>query len=164
MYKAQQAMLVRALDIAKDYNVALDFSMHSVVNVNNILMRMHGEFVNDREKEAHVYAVMGFAISFGAYIIEVIERKYGIGEWNFDTTQIGERASYPYVHSGLLIYPVDWCADAIAIGQGENVLYKYKAFTAQIDLPKISLDSQDANNLNQTRFSGGNGEIRNTKP
>jgi hypothetical protein len=132
MQKAQQQMVVRALDLANDHGATLDFSETSIAAVDSVLMQIHQAFTQDTEKEAHTSALMGVAIAYGAYIIEVIERAHGAGEWNVDTSQESERGAYPYSHSGVTIYPVDWCSDAITIGKAENISDKYKAFAEQL--------------------------------
>jgi hypothetical protein len=132
MQEAQRQMVARAIDIAKDHSFTLDFSEPSIATVDDVLMKVHQAFVKDTDKEAHTYALMGVAIAFGAYIIEVIERAYGKGEWRANTSRESERSAYPYSLGGFTIYPVDWCSDAITIGKAEKVLVKYKAFTESL--------------------------------
>src|SRR5579859_2498377 len=98
MQEAQRQMVASALDLAKDYGVTLDYSEASIVDVNEVLMQLHNSFMQDARKESHTYALMGLAITFGAYIIEVIERAHSEGEWSVDTAQESERGAYPYTH------------------------------------------------------------------
>jgi hypothetical protein len=128
MRRAQHAMLKHAIQIGNDHGAKLDYSERSVADVDSILMQMHDAYVHDTSKEENEYAVMGFAISLGAYLIEVIERTYGQGQWSFDETKEGKREAYPFTFQGQTVYPVDWCADAIAIGERENIRDKYGRF------------------------------------
>ena len=43
-----------------------------------------------------------------------------------------EREAYPFTVQGQTIFPVDWCADAIAIGKRENIADKYMQFILRL--------------------------------
>jgi hypothetical protein len=101
----------------------LDFSVDSIKTVEQILGRVHGQWVRDPS----TVSAKGLGSAYGAYIGEVIRRGEPGAHWERDD-ELGEK-SYPIIwgptagHS----YPMAWCYRRILNGDEDNVWVKYRA-------------------------------------
>lgn len=132
-------MLKYAEKLAADNDIVLNYSEASLAAVNQFLLKLHGDYTRDPDKEAHAQSITGIALALGAYIIEVIDRAHGQGVWLQDTSKSSERETYPYVNHDITIYPVDWCLDAIIVGKAENILDKYDLFKRALNPASLNI-------------------------
>jgi len=119
-------MLKYAQDLAKIHKVKLDYSEESIKSVEKILYDVQNEAKHDNSDNSE--AIMGIALALDAYIIEMTDRLIGKGEWLHDESQTDVRRRYPYVNRGIVILPVAWCSDALALGKIEHVANTYKQY------------------------------------
>ena len=80
---------------------------------------------------------------FGAYIGEVIRRKFG-GSWSVDHAVAGPQ-TFPINWHGREAFPVGWCGKRILNGDEDNVWFKFQVVTSE-ELPD-SLDSSSGEAL-----------------
>lgn len=113
----------QAFDIAKSYNIRLDYSDNSIKDVEFML----GDFHKDYAKTKDTKGLVGIAMIFGFYIIEVIEKNHGVGRIERNHESIGED-SFPFYWNGTTLFPYGWCLKRIFDGDGDNVELKYKMF------------------------------------
>jgi hypothetical protein len=104
----------------KDWHVKLDYSAESIKAVDQILGRMHAQYV----KEPASVSVRGFGFAYGSYVGEVIRRTETDVHWERDHPVLGEK-SYPLYWGGIVSVPVSWCQKRIANGDEDNLWFKY---------------------------------------
>lgn len=101
----------------------LDYSVESIKTVEQILGRVHAQWV----KDPSTVSAKGLGSAYGAYIGEVIRKSEPGAHWERDD-EMGEK-SYPIIwgptagHS----YPMAWCYHRILNGDEDNVWVKYRA-------------------------------------
>jgi len=82
------------------------------------------------------------ALHFGAYIGEVIRRKFG-GSWATDHPVAGPK-SFPIHFLGGDSFPIGWCGKRILNGDEDNVWFKYQVVTSQRNEPGPMSQPSDA--------------------
>lgn len=105
------------------YGVTLDYQPDSIQKVNTILGQLHGQYLKSQDDKR--WDTEG--IGWGAYVGEVIRRKYG-GEWAKEDKQIGQ--SLPLHWSKSTSFPVAWCVKRIRNGDEDNIWIKYQMITS----------------------------------
>ena len=119
----QRTNLVRlAVDIGKGMRRSLDFTDSSIDAVESILSEIHDDYARTKDEEG----LRGIALEFAAYVIEVIERNHGAGEWFRNHEEFGTE-TFPFNWKGVTIFPYAWCLKRIVDGKQEDVSAKYKA-------------------------------------
>jgi hypothetical protein len=114
-----------AVKFANDRGVTLDYSPESVQQVERILAELHqarskGQ-LPDSDLDLHAHG-------FGAYIGEIIRRKYK-GHWERDSDVAGPN-SYPIHWNGGQSFPIAWCGKRIINGEEDNVWFKFQVVTS----------------------------------
>jgi hypothetical protein len=112
-----------AINVGKSYNITLDYSDNSIKDVEFILGDINKEYVKSKNTEG----LIGLALMFGFYIIEVVEKNHGEGKIERNHKTIGED-SFPFYWKGSTLFPYGWCVKRILDGDEDNVEVKYKAF------------------------------------
>lgn len=112
-----------AVDIAdKDYNIKLDYSPKSIMEVEKILGKLHEvDTGQDKIKKAKTMALF-----FGAYIGECIRRSTPGAKWEKDHSVFGKK-TYPLTWRSGTSFPLAWCYRRIMNGPKDNVWHKYLA-------------------------------------
>jgi hypothetical protein len=110
-------------DAAGKDRINLDYSVDSIKKVEEILGRLHEQYLKDPSS----ISPKGLGSAYGAYIGEVIRRSEPGAKWERDDAVGGEK-SYPIVwgpgrgHS----YPMAWCYHRIVNGPEDNVWVKFR--------------------------------------
>jgi hypothetical protein len=124
-----QFMANEAVDDAeKQDHIRLDYSIDSIKKVEEILGRMHDQYVKDRTS----LRVNALASAYGAYIGEVIRRSEPETKWERDHPDFGEK-TYPLHWSGGNAFPMGWCYKRITKGDEDNVWVKYTILKQQAE-------------------------------
>lgn len=124
-----QFLVSEAVDIAdKYYQTNLDFSRESIEKVEEVLGKIHEDYLT-RTSEG---GFQGLATAFGAYIGEVIRRAEPESKWERDHPAAGEK-TYPLHWGGGDIFPCTWCYKRIVNGPEDNVWHKYLILKQQRD-------------------------------
>ncbi len=110
-------------DAASGNHITLDYSPESIKSVDQILEKLHEQYVT----APSTIAVRGLAASYGAYIGEVIRRSEPNVHWERDDPQFGEKI-YPLIWNTANVYPMAWCQKQIENGEDDRVWMKYKIF------------------------------------
>lgn len=114
-------MLANAIEIAKDFNVNLDYSDESINGVEHVLSELHKEYKKTKSDEG----LHGIALFYAFYIVAVIEKNHGKGKFERNHKTFGEN-SFPFTWNGKTLFPYGWCEKRILDGEGDNVEIKYK--------------------------------------
>src|SRR5688572_24859797 len=114
-----------AVKFASARGATLDYSPDSVERVESLLGELHesrsaGKLA-DRDLNLHAH-------QFGAYIGEVLRRKYG-GHWAEDHEVAGPK-SFPVHWKESQSFPVGWCGKRILNGDEDNVWFKLQVLTS----------------------------------
>lgn len=139
LFSDEMAGLSRALNadaIAVVYDslrIRLDYSVESVAVVEQMLGKLHEDYVNTCDDEG----LNGLALMFAAYIIQVVEQNFSAGVWERDDKAFG-KASFPYHWEGTTLFPFAWCGKRIFDGAEDNVQLKFKTLVVQRWLKKLS--------------------------
>jgi hypothetical protein len=110
-------------DAAEKDRINLDYSVDSIKKVEEILGRLHEQYVKDPSS----ISAKGLGSAYGAYIGEVIRKSEPGAKWERDDAVGGEK-SYPIIwgpghgHS----YPMAWCYHRIVNGPEDNVWVKFR--------------------------------------
>lgn len=115
-------------DAEKQDHIRLDYSVDSIKKAEEILGRMHDQYVKDETS----LSVNALASMYGAYIGEVIRRSEPGARWDRDHAVFGEK-SYPLHWSGGDAFPMGWCYKRITEGDGDNVWVKYTVLKQQAE-------------------------------
>jgi hypothetical protein len=107
-------------DAERQDHVHLDYKIDSIKNVEEVLGRMHEQYV----KEPKSLSVPALANMYGAYIGEVIRRSEPGTKWERDHPVFGPR-TYPLRWLEGDSFPMAWCYKRITEGDGDNVWVKY---------------------------------------
>jgi hypothetical protein len=111
---------VAVKDAAKEDHVKLDYSVDSIKQADEILGRLHNQYVKDQSSvQAEV-----LASAYGAYIGEVIRRNEPDVKWERDN---GEKL-YTVRWAGNSAFPMAWCYKRITEGEEDSVWAKYEVF------------------------------------
>lgn len=110
-------------DAAQNNHVNLDYTPASIKEVENILGKLHDQYVQAPSS----VSVRGLAAAYGAYIGEVIRRTEPNVRWERDDPVFGEKV-YPLHWGTETVYPMGWCQKRIMDGDGDNVWIKYRVF------------------------------------
>jgi hypothetical protein len=117
-----QYLSSEAVDVAdKCYSIPLDFSVESVKKTEEILAKLHEEYLKKNSQKG----VRGLAMAFGAYIGECIRKTEQGVDWALDHP-VGGKKSYPLHWAGEDLFPMAWCFRRITNGPEDNVWHKYK--------------------------------------
>ena len=115
-----------AVDLSKEYNLALDYTINSIEKAEIILGKIHEDFIRQKPKEG----VDGLAMAFGAYIGETIKRNSSGAYWEQDHP-VGGPNSFPLHWEGGESFTPAWCFRRITIGPEDNVWHKYQVLAEQ---------------------------------
>ncbi|HSX16846.1 MAG TPA: hypothetical protein VLH86_01970 [Patescibacteria group bacterium] len=127
-----------ALDLAsEDYHIELDFSEKSLRKVDEILLTLRKQLKSTPDSEEKRLGTQGIALELCAYIVQVIENHYGEGKWERDSKEYGKE-TWPFTHSGVTIFPMNWCLKCIDNGRKDKVWRKYNTF---VDAMKKQVDA-----------------------
>lgn len=111
----------RALEDAQIHDhIALDYGVASLKQVDEILGRVHAEYVQNPGS----VSVPGMSAEYGAYVGEVIRRSEPNAYWTRDSQVAGEKA-YPLHWKTGESYPMGWCAKRIINGDEDSIWVKY---------------------------------------
>jgi hypothetical protein len=106
--KIQKEGAALAVDCARAYHVKLDYSDASLKKVDQLLVLFGKEYLATKNKSNFE----NFALTFGLYVIEVLERNHGKGY--LERKLIGlQEDSFPFHWNGQLLFPCKWCFDRI---------------------------------------------------
>jgi len=114
--------VIQTLELAKENGVTLDFSDDSIKEIEKLLAECHREYKKQKSEEGF----HGLAMMFGAYLGEVIRKKGFGGTWGCDHPQMGED-TFPFYWRDHTLFLYAWCAKRIFDGDGDDVVFKYKA-------------------------------------
>jgi hypothetical protein len=109
-----------AVQEARDhYVISLDYSPDSIKQVDDILGKVHDQYVHSHDDKMMAHE----ATTWGAYLGEVIRRKYG-GNWGVDEPKVDQ----PFPLHGLksTSFPIAWAVKRIRNGDEDNVYIKYQ--------------------------------------
>ena len=110
-----------AVECARAYNIKLDYWDDSIKKVDKLLTIFCKEYLATKNKRSFE----SFALTFGLYIIEVVERNHGKGY--LERKLLGlEKDNFPYQWNGNLIFPCIWCLDRIFKSDSSNIWEMYK--------------------------------------
>ena len=119
------ALASNAVKFAASRGVNIDYSPDSVERVESLLAELHHlkteGLLKDHDLNIHAH-------QFGAYIGEVLRRKYG-GHWEVDSEVAGPK-TFPMHWKESTSFPVGWCGKRILNGEDENVWHKYLYVTS----------------------------------
>jgi hypothetical protein len=101
--------------------INLDYSVDSIKQVEEILGRLHEQYVKDPSS----ISAKGLGSAYGAYIGEVIRRSEPGAKWERDDAVGGEK-SYPIIWGPGHSYPMAWCYHRIVNGPEDNVWVKFR--------------------------------------
>jgi len=119
----QKELTDLALQIALEhYEIALDFSHESIIEVEVILSNLHEKYTADGDEEG----IRGIGLEFGFYIAATIQKNTNSGQVEKDHPSIGEN-TFPFNWNGKSIFPCAWCENRIYDGPEDDVSVKYKA-------------------------------------
>lgn len=121
MTKLREKLCGLAEQVARGFDIQLDYSDDSVRQVEFILGQIHEEFVKTREEEG----LFGIALELGAYLATVLERHHGPIQWKRDHPEIGKE-SFPLDWNGTTLFPVGWCLKRMMDGPGDDVVSKWQ--------------------------------------
>jgi hypothetical protein len=123
--KFMPEMADRAVQFAAQRGKTLDYTIDSVTSVETLLGELHESRAKQQlsDREVNVQA-----LHFGAYIGEVIRRKYG-GSWSTDHSVAGPK-SFPVHWNGGESFPIGWCGKRILNGDEDNVWFKFQVLTS----------------------------------
>lgn len=139
LFSSEMVALSRALNadaVAVVYDslrIRLDYSVESVAVVEQMLGRLHDDYVKTRNDEG----LNGLALMFAAYIVQVTEQNFSAGVWERDNKAFG-KASFPYHWEGTTLFPFAWCGKRIFDGSEDNVQAKFKTLVVDRWLKKLS--------------------------
>jgi hypothetical protein len=102
------------------YGIKLDYSPASIERVEEILGKLHDQYVKQRPAAG----AGGTAERFGAYVGEVIRRSEPGARWERDHPVAG-KDSLPLHWGGGESFPLGWCYRRIVNGPEDNVWFKY---------------------------------------
>lgn len=112
----------RAVQMAGQYHhVKLDYRPDSIKEVEAVLGKLHEDYVRTKPSDR---AVRDLAMTYGAYIGEVIRRTESGAHWERGDS-VGGQDSYPIVWSAGSSYVCAWCYRRITVGEEDNVWLKY---------------------------------------
>jgi hypothetical protein len=114
---------VAVKDAEKEDHVKLDYGVDSIKQADEILGRLHNQYVKDQSS----VQVSVLASAYGAYIGEVIRRNEPDVKWQRNDS-VGGEASYPLRWAGSSAFPMAWCYKRITEGEEDNVWSKYEVF------------------------------------
>ncbi len=119
----QSQLCELAEQIARDnFGIGLDYSIASIQQVESILAAVHNEYVRTQSEDG----LQGIALEFAAYIVTVIEKHFGVGDWHRDHATIGPD-SFPFQWRGATIFPYGWCFNRIIDGPEDDIWVKFNA-------------------------------------
>ncbi len=131
-------MADRAVQFAKEKGKQLDYSSESIKAVDSQLGELHDlrekQQLSDRDLNDH-------ALHFGAYIGEILRRKYG-GSWATDHPVAGPK-SFPIHFLGGDSFPIGWCGKRILNGDEDNVWFKYQMVISRSNEPGSTSQPSD---------------------
>jgi hypothetical protein len=121
---AQEAVQIGA----KDFGIALDWSVDSIRATDEILDRIH-RLVSASEllKEP----AERFAEIFGSYFGEVVRRAQG-ATWGLEQVYTARMPALCVGPTGIVINPLRWAGDRIVAGTGRNLWTYYEALVHSI--------------------------------
>jgi hypothetical protein len=109
----------------KQYGITLDYKPESIKKVDVILLKLHGQYVKDKDKSGKRWAMEG--MGWGAYVGEVIQRQYG-GHWQKRDNATGN--PLPLIWRNKTAFPVTWCLSQIIVGDPSSSIWrKYQTIT-----------------------------------
>lgn len=118
-------MADQAVRYAAERGKTLDSTPESVKTVESLLGDLHKSHADHQLADSEVNVQ---ALHFGAYIGEVIRRKYG-GSWGTDHPVAGPR-SFPIHWKDGESFPIGWCGKRILNGDEDNVWFKFQVVTS----------------------------------
>ena len=112
--------------------VKLDYSPESIKSVDQILGKLHDQYVANPS----FISVRGLSAAYGAYIGEVIRKSEPNVHWERDDA-LGEKI-YPLIwNGGHHSYPMGWCQKRIENGDEDNVWVKYTILKDPKNLQRV---------------------------
>jgi len=106
-----------------DYGITLDYQPASVKKVDDILTKLHGQYLKDPKNRRWGLEGMGW----GAYVGEVIRRQYG-GHWGKQDAATGN--PMPLVWHNGTSFPVTWSINQIINGKSASIWHQYQEITS----------------------------------
>src|SRR5262249_449929 len=106
-------------DAEKSNHVRLDYSIESIKSVDQILAKLHEQYV----KAPATVSLRGLSAAYGAYTGEVIRKNEPNVHWERDD-ELGQK-TYPLVWNAGHSYPMGWCERRIQNGDEDSVWVKY---------------------------------------
>ena len=113
-------------DAEKEDQVRLDYSVDSIRKVDEVLGRVHGQYMKDKSS----VRIDALANAYGAYIGEVIRRSEPGVKWDRDHHVAGPR-SYPLHWGTGDAFPMACCYRRMTGGDEDSVWTKYYVFKQQ---------------------------------
>jgi type II secretory pathway pseudopilin PulG len=108
-------------DARRGNDVGLDYSVDSIKKVEQILGKIHDQYV----KNPSSVSANGLGSAYGAYVGEAIRRSEPSAKWERDDPAGGEK-SYPLIWRASHSYPLAWCFRRITNGPEDNIWNKYQ--------------------------------------
>jgi uncharacterized protein (DUF2141 family) len=119
--KIQKEGAALAVACAKAYHIKLDYSDASLKKVDQLLVLFGKEYLATKNSSNFE----NFALTFGLYVIEVLERNHGKGY--LDRKLLGlEADNFPFYWNGQLLFPCVWCFNRIFKKDSPTIWELYK--------------------------------------
>jgi len=113
-------------DAREQNHVELDYSVASIEKVEEVLAKLHDQYVQNPSS----VAPKGLGSAYGAYVGEVIRKTEPGARWERDDPVGGEK-SYPIIWRSRHSYPMAWCYRRIVNGPEDNIWLKYRLLKEQ---------------------------------
>jgi hypothetical protein len=126
--EAMSAAAESAVGFARDCGVTLDYSESSIEKVEHLIGELHKSMATERPPEKQVDRM---CTMFGAYIADVIRRRWG-GQWGLDSKlQPGEKV-LTFTVSTIDMWPQSKVYKRLTNGPEDDLRWYFQGFKDQI--------------------------------
>ena len=127
----------KAVELARDFDVQLDFSEASVQALERILAQLHDEHLaftvgrSSPEQAVEEQMVMMCKL-WGGYLGEVVRRRFG-GEWSIEKYPAGDFLIVTLNVNGARLFPSMKVHKRLTEGSSENIWTFYQSVRAKLE-------------------------------
>ncbi|MEZ4103839.1 MAG: hypothetical protein R3B60_00975 [Candidatus Paceibacterota bacterium] len=121
LQKMREKLVELAVEIGKDFDYKLDYSVESIKHVDEILSLVHDDFMQTGNNEG----LNGIALEMAMYISRVIEKKGFFIDMSRDHQEFGKDTFPVTLTNGKTIFPYVWCQKHIENGSQDSVWSKF---------------------------------------
>jgi hypothetical protein len=127
----------QAVEIARDFNARLDYSEHSLMELESILARLAEDMAHDMANDTSQAGPSSDDLTeicklWGSYFGEVIRRRFG-GDWSIETYPGKQFATLTLSIAGNKLFPSMKIHRRLTAGEGDNVWTFYKMVKAKLE-------------------------------